>query len=97
MAAGAKENLKNPALYGPLQISAIRRSAPIQYGDWAVCVKGMQDDHPVYFGVFMREHKIVSWGDSVIVDQCATEQYEPMPSTEEANKLQKTTPPKRRS
>jgi hypothetical protein len=95
VAAAAAGNLKDPASFGPLQISAIKRSAATQYGDWAVCVKGMQNDRPIYFGVAIREHKIVSWGQAVIVDRCATEQYEPMAPPEEAAKLKKAAPPKR--
>jgi hypothetical protein len=96
VAAGVKEHVKNPASFGLLQISGLKRSAPTQYGDWAVCVKGTENDRPVYFAVFISDHKIVTWGDSVIVDRCATEQYEPMPSADAPAEVKKASAKKAR-
>ena len=79
VAEGVKPNLKDALAYGPLEVSPIRRTTRVQYGDWMVCVKGRREDHPVYFGVFMREHRILNWGEAVIVDRCEAEEYEPLP------------------
>ena len=79
---GVKPNLKDAMAYGPLEISPIRRTARTQYGEWMVCVRGRREDHPVYFGVFMKEHKILNWGEAVIVDRCEAEEYEPLPPPE---------------
>jgi len=80
VAAGIKVHLKEPASFGPLEISAIKRTVLTQSGDWMVCVKGVRNDRPVYFGVFMREHAIVRFEESVAIDRCGAEQYEPLPS-----------------
>jgi hypothetical protein len=85
VAAGVKANLKELASFGPLEMSAIRRSAPTQYGDWTVCVKGRRSDRPVYFSAFLRDHAIITFGESVGVDRCADEQYEPLPPDEPVN------------
>jgi hypothetical protein len=96
VAAGVKENLKEVTSFGPLEMSAIRRSAPTQYGDWMVCVKGRRSDRPVYFAAFIRDHKILTFGESVGVDRCADEQYEALPAPEEPAKPTTEAPPKRR-
>jgi hypothetical protein len=83
VAVGLKENLKNSKVTGPFEISAIRRSAITQYGDWIVCVKGLWSDRPVFFSVSIKEHKIVRFEMSAIIDRCETEQYEPLPAYEE--------------
>ena len=44
-----------------------------------VCVRGRREGQPVYFGVFMREHRILNWGEAVILDRCEAEEYEPLP------------------
>jgi hypothetical protein len=83
VAAGIKANLKEVTAFAPLEISPIRRTTATQYGDWMVCVRGKRNDGPAYFGVFMREHKILNWGEAVIVDRCEAEAYEPLPPPEE--------------
>jgi hypothetical protein len=93
--AGVKANLKN-ASFGPLEISAIRRSAITQYGDWIVCVKGMRNDRPVYFGVSIKEHTIVRFEESAIIDRCEAEQYEPLPALAEPTIPTKEATPKPR-
>jgi len=77
VAGGVKANLKN-ASFGPFEISGIRRSSIMQYGDWMVCVKGMRNDRPVYFGVSLKDHQIVRFEESAIIDRCEIEQYEPL-------------------
>jgi hypothetical protein len=98
VAEGVKPNLKeNMLAYGPLEISPIRRTTRTQYGDWMVCVRGRRQDQAVYFGVFMREHRILNWGQAVIVDRCEAEEYEPLPPPPEPPPPpppNKQTPPK---
>jgi hypothetical protein len=79
VAEGVKPNLKDALAFGPLEVSPIRRTTRTQYGDWMVCVRGRREAHAVYFGVFMREHKILNWAEAVIVDRCEAEEYEPLP------------------
>jgi hypothetical protein len=87
VAIGIKQNLKTYPSFGPLEISPIRRTTVTQYGDWMACVKGTRNDRPVYFGVSIKEHKIVSFGESVILDRCETDQYEPFIIPEDPVKI----------
>src|SRR5262249_46648977 len=61
VAEGVKPNLKDTLAFAPLEISPIRRTTRNQYGDWMVCVRGRREARPVYFGVFMKEHRILNW------------------------------------
>ena len=79
---GIKPNLKDVMAFAPLEVSPIRRTTRTQYGDWMVCVRGRREDRPVYFGVFMKDHRILNWGEAVIIDRCETEEYEPLPPPE---------------
>jgi len=64
----------------PFEISAARRTRLAQPGDWVVCARRTVEERPTYFAVFLRDGKVIDRRLAVQVDECAQEQFQPLPA-----------------
>jgi hypothetical protein len=71
--------LKDRAFAGPFEISALRRTRLAQPGDWMACVRTTVQERPTYLAFFMREGRVLEQRIAVLIDECAQEQFRPLP------------------
>jgi hypothetical protein len=69
--------LKSPV--GGYEISSVRKTRLAQPGDWVVCVKTTGEERPTFFAVFLRDGRVIERRLAVVVDECAQEQFLPLP------------------
>jgi len=72
-------NLKDRSSMGPFEISPLRSTRLAQPGDWIACVRTTIQERPTYFAVFIREGRVVERRQAVVIDQCAQEEFQPLP------------------
>jgi hypothetical protein len=61
-----------------LEVSALRRSLPVQPGDWIACLRRTAGAEMAFFAVFFRSHRIETVRRAVLVDRCEGETYRPL-------------------
>jgi hypothetical protein len=71
--------LKDRAFTGPFEISPLRQTRLAQPGDWMACVRTAVQERPTYLAFFMREGRVVERRIAVLIDECAQEQFQPLP------------------
>jgi hypothetical protein len=71
--------LKDRAFTGPFEISPLRRTRLAQPGDWMACVRTTVQERPTYLAFFMREGRVLERRIAVLIDECAQEQFQPLP------------------
>ncbi len=85
IADGVQGQLTGVAATGFMEVSGLRRSMPVQPGDWIACLRRTDSGDTAFFAVFIKSHKIDSVRRAVLIDKCEGEAYGPLP---------KPTPPK---
>src|SRR5262245_21254609 len=68
-----------PFATGPFEVSPMRRTRLAQPGDWMVCVRATVQERPAYLAFFMREGRVLDRRIAVLIDECAQEQFQPLP------------------
>jgi hypothetical protein len=71
--------LKDRASMGAFEISPLRRTRLAQPGDWMACVRTTVQERPTYLAFFMREGRVLDRRLAVLIDECAQEQFQPLP------------------
>ena len=71
--------IANPESYAPFEISAARQVQSFQGWAWLVCLKGVKDGRPAYFGVFIQHNQIINIRGNIAIDRCPEQSYEPLP------------------
>lgn len=61
-----------------LEVSALRRSVPLQPGDWAACLRRTTAEEKALFAIFFKRHKIESVRRAVQIDKCEEQTYSPL-------------------
>src|SRR5262245_51828483 len=71
---------KEPRLSGVPEMSRLRRAPLIAPGDWMFCLRGMFNEKPGPYAVFLDKSAIVHYRTAVRVDGCDEDVYEPLTS-----------------
>jgi hypothetical protein len=73
---GVAKAAKEEKLTGDLEISDLRNS-DFGPGRWMICLRGLRDSQPTYFGVYFENEDYKGVRQSVIGDRCEQESYSP--------------------
>ncbi len=61
-----------------MEVSALRRSLPVQPGDWTACLRRTAETETTLFAVFFKSQRIDSVRRALLVDKCENESYAPL-------------------
>ncbi len=76
--------LKDHAPLTAPYISGLRKTHPIEPGDWIACLKDGEHNAGRTFAVFFREKKLVDMRVAVMIDECEGQAYQPFALAAEA-------------
>ncbi len=79
IADGVRGQLPGVAATGFMEVSALRRSLPVQPGDWVACLRRTDSGDTAFFAIFIKSHKIDSVRRALLIDKCEDETYGPLP------------------
>jgi hypothetical protein len=80
IAEGAASLFPSMPAAATTEVSALRRSLPVQPGDWIACLRRTAAGETAFFAVFFRSHKIDTVRRAVLVDKCEQVSYGPLPN-----------------
>ena len=67
-------------LTGYPRISPIRKAPVSALGDWIVCLRSDAESDPRTYALIIQNNEIIDYRLAVIIDACASERFEPLPS-----------------
>ena len=67
-------------LTGYPRISPVRKAPVSALGDWIVCLRSDAESDPRAYALIIQNNEIVDYRLAVIIDGCASERFEPLPS-----------------
>ena len=80
LAAKIQDTFKAVKLTGYPRISPVRRAPVAALGDWIVCLRSDAESDPRVYALLIQNNDIVDYRLALIVDACANERFEPLPT-----------------
>jgi hypothetical protein len=79
LAPRIQETFKAVKLAGYPRVSPVRKAPVSALGDWIVCLTSDADSDRVY-ALLIQNNAIVDYRLALLIDGCASERFEPLPS-----------------
>jgi hypothetical protein len=67
-------------LTGYARVSPLRKAPISALGDWIVCLRSDAESDPRTYALIIQNNEIIDYRLAVIIDACAGERFEPLPS-----------------
>jgi hypothetical protein len=80
LAAKIQETFKSVKLAGYPRVSPVRRAPVSALGDWIACLGSDAESDPRVYALLIQNNEIVDYRLALIIDGCAKERYEPLPT-----------------
>jgi hypothetical protein len=71
---------KDVKLTGYPRVSPVHKASVSALGDWIVCLRSDADSDPRIYALLIQNNEIVDYRLALIIDGCAKERYEPLPT-----------------
>jgi hypothetical protein len=80
LAAKIQVTFQAVKLTGYPRVSQVRKAAVSALGDWIVCLRSDAESDPRVYALLIQNNEIVDYRLALIIDGCANERFEPLPT-----------------
>jgi hypothetical protein len=80
LAAKIQDTFKAVKLTGYPRVSNVRKAPVSALGDWIVCLRSDAESDSRVYALLIQNNEIVDYRLALMIDGCASERFEPLPT-----------------